>query len=62
MRALAGELGLKPGQLFGLLRVAVTGQPVATPLFETMEIVGRETTLARLERAVKAARARPLHP
>jgi glutamyl-tRNA synthetase len=48
MRTLAAQLGLKPGQLFGILRVAVTGQTVATPLFETTAIVGREVVLARL--------------
>jgi glutamyl-tRNA synthetase len=52
MRALAEELGLKAGQLFGILRVAVTGQTVATPLFETMAIVGREKVLERIDRAL----------
>src|SRR4030095_2860856 len=33
LRALAEELGLKSGQLFGILRVAVTGQTVSPPLF-----------------------------
>jgi glutamyl-tRNA synthetase len=56
LRALAEELGLKPGQLFGILRVATTGQTVATPLFETMEIVGREAVLARLDRAAQLLR------
>ena len=51
LRALADELGMKPGQLFGILRVAVTGQTVSPPLFESMEIVGREVTLARLAQA-----------
>lgn len=51
LRALADELGLKAGQLFGVLRSAVTGQSVAPPLFETLEIVGREKTLARLKTA-----------
>jgi glutamyl-tRNA synthetase len=51
MRALAEALGLKAGQLFGVLRVAVTGQTVATPLFETMAILGRELVLARLDHA-----------
>ena len=53
MRALADELGLSASQLFGALRVAVTGQPVATPLFETMEILGRDTALARVRAAAK---------
>jgi glutamyl-tRNA synthetase len=52
MRALAEELGLKPGQLFGTVRVAVTGQRVSPPLFETMEIVGQQTSLKRIEEAV----------
>ncbi len=50
LRALADEMKLKPGQLFGILRVAVTGQTVSPPLFESMEIVGREQALARLAR------------
>lgn len=52
MRAVADELGLKAGQFFGILRNAVTGQEISPPLFESMEIVGRETVLARLTRAV----------
>jgi glutamyl-tRNA synthetase len=52
MRQLAEELGLQPGQLFGILRVAVTGQKVSPPLFESMEIIGREKVLERVEKAV----------
>jgi glutamyl-tRNA synthetase len=51
MRALADELGLKAGQLFGAVRVAVTGQKVSPPLFETMAILGKGTCLARIEAA-----------
>jgi glutamyl-tRNA synthetase len=51
LRALADEMAIKPGQLFGILRVAVTGQTVSPPLFESLEVVGRETTLARLAQA-----------
>jgi glutamyl-tRNA synthetase len=51
MRALAEELGLKAGQLFGILRAAVTGRTVSPPLFETMEIIGRETVLERIRKA-----------
>jgi glutamyl-tRNA synthetase len=50
-RALAEELGLKAGDLFMLLRVAVTGRPISPPLFESMELLGRERCLARIERA-----------
>jgi glutamyl-tRNA synthetase len=45
LRALADELGVKAGQLFSLLRVAVTGQTVSPPLMETMAILGRARTL-----------------
>ena len=45
---LAEELGLKAGQLFGILRVAVTGQTVSPPLFESMEIIGKEIVLKRI--------------
>jgi len=51
MRALADQMGLKPNQLFGTLRVAVTGQQVATPLFETMEILGKAVVVERIEQA-----------
>jgi glutamyl-tRNA synthetase len=54
MRALAEELGLKVGQLFGALRVAVTGQQVSPPLFESMEIIGREESLRRIKLAAKS--------
>ena len=57
MRALAEELGLKIGQLFGSLRTAITGQRVSPPLFETMEILGRETTLQRVQQATISLQA-----
>lgn len=53
MRELIEELGFSAGQVFGILRVAVTGQRVSPPLFESIEIIGRETTLARIQRAVE---------
>ncbi len=57
MRALAEEIGLKVGQLFGTLRTAVTGQQVSPPLFETMEIVGREESLRRIQLATELVAA-----
>jgi glutamyl-tRNA synthetase len=51
MRRLAEELGLKSGQLFGILRVAVTGKNVAPPLFGSLAALGRERTLARIGKA-----------
>jgi glutamyl-tRNA synthetase len=44
---------MKPGQLFGILRMAVTGQAVSPPLFETMVVLGRASTLERVELAVQ---------
>ncbi|MHB8216743.1 MAG: glutamate--tRNA ligase [Candidatus Sulfotelmatobacter sp.] len=52
LRAAAQELGVKAGQMFQPIRVAVCGRKNAPPLFETLEVLGRETTLERIERAV----------
>lgn len=53
MRDLAADVGLKAGQLFGTLRVAVTGQKVAPPLFGTLAVLGPEVTLSRVEAALE---------
>lgn len=52
LRALADDLDLKAGQLFGILRVAVTGQAVSPPLFESMQIIGRDKVLERIQNAI----------
>ncbi len=52
LRQLVEDLGLKPNQVFGILRVAVTGQTVSPPLFESMEIIGREKVLERVRKAI----------
>jgi glutamyl-tRNA synthetase len=52
LRELAVRLGLKAGQLFGIIRVAVTGQQVAPPLFGTLSVLGRGETLARIDAAL----------
>jgi glutamyl-tRNA synthetase len=52
LRPLAAELGLKTGQLFGVLRVAVTGRTAAPPLFQTMAVLGKERCLKRIEAAL----------
>ena len=54
LRAECETLELKPGQLFGAIRVAVTGRSVAPPLFETLAVLGRERSLARIAAAVQA--------
>jgi glutamyl-tRNA synthetase len=53
LRASAQELGLKAGQMFQPIRVAVCGRKNAPPLFETLEVLGRDTTLVRIERAIQ---------
>lgn len=53
LRSLAEEMTVKTGDLFGLLRVAVTGRTAAPPLFETMAVVGRERCLRRIRSAVQ---------
>jgi len=52
LRAAAQELAIKPGQMFQPVRVAVCGRKNAPPLFETLEVLGRERTLARIEKAI----------
>ena len=52
LRAAAQELGIKAGQMFQPIRVAVCGRKNAPPLFETLEVLGRETTLARIQHAI----------
>ncbi|OIV37634.1 glutamate--tRNA ligase [Mangrovactinospora gilvigrisea] len=49
--ALIDGLGLKPRVAFGALRVAVTGRRVSPPLFESMELLGRDESLRRLRAA-----------
>jgi len=53
MRKLVEDMGLKPNQVFGILRVAVTGQTVSPPLFESMEIVGKEKVLKRIQDSIR---------
>ena len=48
--AIVEGMGVKPKLAFGPLRVAITGRRVSPPLFESMEILGREPSLLRLRR------------
>ena len=52
-QALIEQLGLKPRVAFGALRVAVSGEAVSPPLFESMELLGKESTLYRLRAALE---------
>ncbi|HSE70761.1 MAG TPA: glutamate--tRNA ligase [Nocardioidaceae bacterium] len=53
-RALVEDLGLKPRHAFGPVRVAVTGRRISPPLFESLELLGRDRSLARLGSAQEA--------
>lgn len=53
LRPLAEELGLKAGQLFSVLRTAVTGELATPPLFQTMVVLGRERCLKRIAAALE---------
>jgi glutamyl-tRNA synthetase len=53
LRAAAQEMGLKAGQMFQPIRVAVCGRKNAPPLFETLQVLGRDTTLARIDQAIE---------
>jgi glutamyl-tRNA synthetase len=51
MREFVETTGYTPNQVFGIIRIAVTGQKVSPPLFESLEIIGREKVLERLRNA-----------
>ena len=53
LRGLADDLDVKVGQLLGTLRVATSGLKVSPPLFESLEILGRDRVLRDLNRAVE---------
>jgi glutamyl-tRNA synthetase len=50
--ALIEELGLKPRIAFGAVRIAATGSHISPPLFESMELLGKEASLARIKSAI----------
>jgi glutamyl-tRNA synthetase len=53
LRGLAGEIGLKAGQMFMPIRVAVSGRTVAPGLFETLRVLGKEKSLERIDIAIQ---------
>jgi glutamyl-tRNA synthetase len=53
LRAAAGELGIKAGQMFEPVRVAVCGRKTAPPLFGTLEVLGRDVCLSRIAQAIE---------
>jgi glutamyl-tRNA synthetase len=52
MRSLAEEMGLKAGDVFMMLRVATSGRTASPPLFESIEILGKDETLRRVDAAI----------
>jgi glutamyl-tRNA synthetase len=57
LRPLAGELRLKAGQLFSVLRTAVTGEIATPPLFQTMAVLGKDRCLKRINEALEKLRS-----
>jgi glutamyl-tRNA synthetase len=53
LRGLVDEMGLTAGEVFGVLRVAITGRMVSPPLFESMEIIGKEKVIERVRKAIE---------
>jgi len=53
LRATAVEMKIKPGQMFQPIRVAVCGRKNSPPLFETLVVLGRETSLKRIKEAIE---------
>jgi glutamyl-tRNA synthetase len=53
---LVDELGVKPGKLYQPIRVAITGTTVSPGIFESVALLGRDETLARIDRALLRAR------
>ena len=52
LRTASQEMKVKAGQMFQPIRVAVCGRKNAPPLFETLEVLGRDTTLKRIDKAI----------
>jgi len=57
LRGAAERLGWKTGDLFMAVRVALTGRAATPPLFETMEVLGKELCRRRVRRAIEALRS-----
>ena len=62
LRASSTDLGIKAGQMFEPIRVAVCGRKTAPPLFGTLEVLGKETCLARIAKALAKLTATGITP
>jgi glutamyl-tRNA synthetase len=58
IRAFCDKIGWKSKELFGTIRLAVTGRTAAPPLFDTLDVLGKELTRRRLRLAAQALRAK----
>jgi glutamyl-tRNA synthetase len=58
LRGVVARSGLKPGKVFQPVRVAIAGTTVSPGIFESVALLGREETLARIDRALERAAAR----
>ena len=52
LRTLSFEMGIKIGQLLGTIRVATSGQKVSPPLFESLELLGKDRAKSLIEQAM----------
>ena len=59
-RTLATEMGLKPGQFFMAIRVAVTGRTQSPGLFETLRVIGQDRVIQRIDQAIAKLKASDL--
>ena len=57
LRDLVASSGYKAGQVFGLIRGAISGQKVTPPLFDCMVVIGKEKVLERLSAAIEFLKA-----
>jgi glutamyl-tRNA synthetase len=57
LREVVERLGVKPGRVFQPVRVAIAGTTVSPGIFESVAVLGREETLARIDRALEHGRA-----
>jgi glutamyl-tRNA synthetase len=62
LRPEAEALGLKPGSMFQPIRVATCGRKAAPPLFETLEVLGRDVCLKRIDQAIQQLTHTPTVP
>jgi glutamyl-tRNA synthetase len=61
LRAVVERSGAKPGKVFQPVRVAIAGTTVSPGIFESVALLGREETLARIDRAISRARSGPIN-